>query len=99
MHTQTKVELLIKEACSHNRYWKGNAVAQLDLSTQFSLSKPSQARLQALAEAADLPTSELLALLLETALGDAHEGYMAAFDGEALEEQNLRLKKRVSELL
>lgn len=103
MHTQMAVEALIRDACSNNQYWKGDAVAELDQTIQYTLSKPSQARLQALAEASNLSADNLLALLLDAALGDAHEGYMAAFGatcvGSVLEEENQRLKKRVHELL
>lgn len=103
MHTQMKVESLIREACSNNQFWQGNAVVELDQEFQFTLSKPSQARLQALAEASNLSIENFLALLLEAALGDAHEGYMAAFGSRCtlgkLEKENLRLINRVSELL
>lgn len=65
-----------------------------------TVDSSSRARVIALSEELGLGPANLVQELMQTALGDAHEGFKAAYqDDEKRLEADKRLKARVAELL
>lgn len=70
-------------------------VAVDDIDT-FAITPDSLARVKSLAHFLDMSPESLLEQLIETALGDAHDGFLAAFtDGEQRKTANSALKQLV----
>ena len=66
----------------------------------ITVDSSSRARIIALSEELGLDPANLAQELVQAALGDAHEGFKAAYpEGEARLEADKRLKARVAELL
>jgi len=99
MPGQHTFDLLIRKMTERLRNPDAYAVKG-DLSNQFKLSYASLARLNALAECLDIQADKLLQELVAAAMGDAHDGFLAAFDDpEQKEQANQKLKLRVKALL
>lgn len=95
MHTQKRfTELTLKR-------FDTRAKEITDISADFAaVSAASKARIQALSEVLGISQQSILDELLDSALGDAHDGFLAAFaDAEERDRANQKLKARVKELL
>ena len=90
MHTRTRFQELTSRALEED--------AQNH--SDIHINDHNFARVKALSEVLGISSSRLIAELLDSALGDAHDGFLAAFDDEeARDKANKKLKARVAELL
>jgi len=94
MHTQERFMELTKS----NHENLGCVVESIPLSYDFSLAQ--LARIQALSERLGVRQEEMIRELLDSALGDAHEGFLLAFPGGTeKEDENRKLKCRVKAII
>lgn len=99
MITQTKFRELTKKAVSE----QCNATSMpLDQALKIDdvLSAQSFARVNALSSQLSIDADDLLQALLEASLGDAHQGYLSAFDNaQERELADQSLKEKVHRML
>jgi len=94
MHTQERFYELTKNNCGS----VGSAAEPVTLSYEFSV--PQLARIQALSERLGVCQEKMLKELLDSALGDAHEGFLRAFsEGTEKQDEDRKLKCRVKSLI
>jgi len=94
MHTKQRFCELTQKATG------GESKVNTPFDGVITVDDSSRARIIALSEELSLDPTSLVQELMQTALGDAHEGFKAAYDhNEARLNADKRLKARVAELL
>ena len=79
---------------------KQSRVVKPDFNKKFSIEKDEYCRVTALSEILNVSKNELINILLSSALGDAHNGFLSAFTNESDRNSiNQQLKRRVKALL
>ena len=96
-HTFSKFKELT-ESCKFEHEQSRQTVPSF--TEKLEIGKAEHCRILALSEIINISKDELINILLSSALGDAHEGFLNAFcDENERHAQNQQLKKRVKELL
>lgn len=102
MHTLTRFRELTQKALINGVEYQAEPLEAgfLSESQSFECEPQSLARVLALSEFLGMSRSSVIAELLNCALGDAHEGFLSAFnDIEERNQKNRLLKARVAEFL